>query len=415
MNLMSSQSNIFTTLDIGSSKVLCTIVQQNDSDNKLSVIGVGMASCYGVKRGQIVEIDEVVTSITKAVEEAETMSGITVEQVLVNINGYDLKSMNISEVVAITNSDHLILDDDIKRSEFVVTSKVRPKEGSQILSLIPQEYAVDGVRTNTLPLGQTGQRLETTAHIITCNSAHLKTIEQVCMRAGLSIREIRSNPELLVHAAAKRKDRDLGALIIDFGAETTGIAVVNAGKLVFTDCLPLGSNHITKDISFSLKTNIQLAEKIKLNIARASKLVGDSAAKFDLSELGLNLELSQIELDQVVFARLQELFEMIRKLLDNNDLTPILGSGAIITGGGSNLKGLEESVRDYFNLPVRNVSYDDVFLGLIDKLDTTRSAIVLGGVLWLQSQEGVAGSEKSSELFATIKQRISKLFKSIIP
>lgn len=411
---MSSQNNIFTSIDIASSKVLCVIAINDTQDGKLNIIGVGQANCYGVKRGQIVELDEVLTSITSAVEQAETMAGISVEQSIVNVNGFDVKSYNASEVVAITNSDHLILDDDLKRSEFVVTSKIRPKDGSQILSVLPQEYIVDGVKTNTVPLGQSGHRLETTAHILTVNSGHLKTIEQVCVRAGLNIIGIHSNIESLTYSCPSRKEKDMGTLIIDFGAETTNVVVMNAGKIIFSDCLPLGSNHITKDIAFSLKTNTQVAEKIKINIARASKLVGESNAKYDLSELGLNIELTQANLDQVVFARLLELFEIIRELLEKNNLITVLGSSAIITGGGSNLKGLEESVRDYFNLAVRRANFDD-FTGLTDKLELSRSAVALGQILYLQYNSGSQFETRKIELISSLKKRISKLFKSIIP
>lgn len=364
-------------------------------------------ACVGV----VVDIEETVSSITAALEEAERMSGVAIERATISVDGAHLQSLNSRGVIAVSRADHEISREDVGRVEDAA-SAIQLENNRQRLQVIPRTYIVDGQPNVVDPVGMSGVRLEVDTHIITAATPAIKNLTSAVFRAGIAINDQMISPLASSKAVLNKKQRELGVIVVDIGAETTGIAVYEEGFVSFTAVLPVGSNHITKDLVYGLRTNIDVAEKVKLKYASARKPKPKDDTKIDLQEFDIKGTIAQREIDQIVSSRLHEIFIMVAGELRKVGKDSLLAAGVVLTGGGAKMPDIADFARDILKLPVV-IGKPTGFSGLSDRINDPSYATVVG--LMLEDMDQPAIHVGINGRVEKIFGRVKGIFKSFLP
>ncbi len=373
------QEQLYIGLDIGTSKVTCVVGLMEEESDKPSIIGVGVAPTTGLRRGVIVDIDETVSSITAAVDEAERVSGIPIHRATISIDGSSVRSMNSSGVIAVSHADHEISADDVRRVEDAATAVQLPAN-HEVVQVFPRRYTIDGEPVIKDPAGMTGVRLEVESHIITAHTGALKNLHRVLDQAGIDIEGQVLVPIAAAETVLTKQQKELGVAIVDIGAGTTGVAVYQEGSVVHSGILPIGSGHITNDLAIGLRTNVDTAEHIKREYAEVTQDLAGKADIIKIPELGADQNVEKRHLDMIVTSRVAEILDMVASEIQKAGRDVLLPAGVVITGGGANLKGLVAYAKQGLKLPVV-VGKPQSFNGLADRIDDPALAAPVGLML----------------------------------
>lgn len=366
----------YVGLDIATSKVVCVVgVAQPDSPD-ISIIGFGVAPTSGLRRGVVIDIEETVSALTAALEEAERMSGTVIEQATVSVDGSQIQSLNSRGVIAVSRADKQISREDMVRAEEAAAA-LSLESNREILRVIPRSYTVDGQGNIADPYGMNGVRLEIDTHIITAAVPAMKNLGDAIHRAGISANNYVIAPLAAARSVLTKRQKELGVALLDIGAETTGIAVYEEGKVSFSGIIPVGSNHITKDIVYGLRTTIDVAEKIKLEFAGAREPQPKDTTKLDLEKIGARGTLFRHELDLIVSSRLEEICALIQTELERSGKDKMLANGMILTGGGAKLDGLPDFLEERLNVPVE-MGVHKGFTGIVDRVKDPAYSTAIG-------------------------------------
>jgi cell division protein FtsA len=346
-----SNSDIIVSLDIGTSKVRAIIGEvQNGTIN---IIGVGSADSEGIRKGAIVDIDQTVQSIRNAVDHAERMVGIQISDVYVGIQGNHIALQTNHGVVAVSNEDREIGEEDIERVLAAAKVVALPPE-REIIGLMPKQYLVDGLDGISDPRGMIGVRLEVEATVITGAKTAIHNLMRCVEKADLHISGVILMSLASGQMALTKDEKNMGTVLVDVGAGACTIAVFEQGNLSATTTLPVGGEYVTNDISYGLRTQTEQAEKIKLKFGCA--LVDDAAddQKFKVLRMGSNVEkeFSQVDLANIIEPRMQEIFHLVREEVRRLGFGDKV-NGYVLTGGSVSMPGvlalaqseLESSVR----------------------------------------------------------------------
>lgn len=403
----------YVGLDIGTSKVVCVVgLHQQDSPTP-SIIGLGVAPTSGLRRGVVVDVEETVSSITAALEEAERMSGIAIERATISVDGSHIKSLNSKGVVAVSKADREITKEELVRAEQAATA-IQLEANRQILQVIPKSYSVDGQSGIVDPVGMNGIRLEANMHIITGSTPAIKNLDNAVFRSGVQI-----NDQLIVPLAAARtvltkKQMELGVALLHIGSETTGLVIYHEGRLIYSSILPLGSANITKDLVYGLKTSIEVAEKIKIKYGTAKKPNPRNSKIINLEAVNGKGSIDQLDIDKIIYARCNEIFAMVAKEIEKVDSKKQLAAGVVITGGGANMNGIADLLKEYVGLPT-TIGSSQKYTGVSEKITDPSYAAAIG--LMLHDME-IPRAKKHSNLngiFGKITNTIRQTVKKILP
>lgn len=406
------QEQLYIGLDIGTSKVTCVVGLMEEDSDKPSIIGIGVAPTTGLRRGVIVDIDETVSSITAAVDEAERVSGIPIHRATISIDGASVRSMNSSGVIAVSHADHEITAEDVHRVEDAATAVQLPAN-HEIVQVFPRRYTVDGEAVIKDPAGMTGVRLEVESHIVTAHTGALKNLHRVLDQAGVDIEGQVLVPLAAAETVLTRQQRELGVAVVDIGAGTTGVAVFQEGSIVYSGILPIGSGHITNDLAIGLRTNVDTAEQIKLEHAEVTEGISAKADIIKIPELGADQNVEKRHLDMIVTARVAEILDMVAVEIRKAGRDIMLPAGVVITGGGANLKGLVPYAKQALKLPV-SVGKPKDFNGLVDRIDDPAFAAPIGLMLSNMQYGGVVrhkrrgGGGNSGSGFGKIRDTLKR-------
>lgn len=370
----------FVGLDIGSSNVICVVGLHQTDLATPSIIGIGRSKVDGIKRGVVSDVEETVSAITAALEEAERMSGVAIDRASINIDGSHLQSINTNGVVAVARADHQIGAEDLARVEDVA-SGVSLEANRQIVSVIPKSYSVDDQHGVEDPMGISGTKLELEAHIITASTPAIKNLQNAIFRSGITIDQQVPTPIAAARALLDKNKKEHGVAVINLGAETTGIAVYQKGVISYTSILPLGSANITKDLVYGLRITPEVAEKLKIEHSTASKPRSKTNKKISLEQYGAAGNVYQIDIDTIVSSRLEEIFAMVADELQKAVKTPSsLGAGIIITGGGANMPEISNYARNILAAPVQ-LGRPTGYSGISEKISDPSFSPVIGLML----------------------------------
>jgi cell division protein FtsA len=368
----------FVGLDIGTSAVRCVVGMFDPNGSSMpSIIGHGSAPNQGMRRGTVVHVDDVAEAIVHAVTEAERISGIPIKHATVNVNGAHVEGLNSQGVIAISAANREITAEDRLRVEEAATIVNLPPN-REIVQFFAKNYSLDGQRNIKDPVGMHGVRLEVDAHIVTAATPNLRNQDMALEKAEISPTHHTVSSLAAAEAVLTRPQREAGTALLDIGAGTTNLIVFEDGEVQHVAVLPIGGQHITNDLAIGLKTDLEIAEEVKVQHANlspdAKKMnvmvkVGDKSQNFQFEEISMIIE-----------ARVEELLEYVNKELQKIKRARKLPGGVVLTGGTARLPGIADFARDKLQLAARVAKLENIG-GLVDTVEDQRFTVVVGLML----------------------------------
>ena len=336
-------------LDLGTA--FTTIVVVDVDDERLSVVGVGRVPTVGLRKGGVINIDAAASSIAKATQQAQTISGRKIDSVVATVSGMHVKGFNSHGVVPVKNKT--VTQRDVERVLEAARAVAIPGD-REIIHILPQEYIVDDQDGIVEPRGMSGIRLESRAHIVTSMITSAQNIVKSARLAGLSVSSVVASPVAASQAVLTKEERELGALVLDLGAGTTSLTVVHGGAIRHTAVLAVGGSYVTGDIAAGLRTPLLSAEELKLKygIARPTMCSRDETIEVPLVGGGSRIVYRSL-LGTIIEPRVQEIIQLADRELKRSGFQRQLAAGVVISGGGANLRGITEVVSNVFQMPAK--------------------------------------------------------------
>ncbi|RXI98096.1 cell division protein FtsA [Anaerobacillus alkaliphilus] len=362
----------YVSLDIGTSNV--RVIIGDIANGSLNIIGVGNSKAEGIKKGSIVDIDETVRSIKRAVEQAERMIGMSIENVIVGVSGNHIQLQPCHGVVAVSSPDREIGEEDIRRVIDAAQVFSLPPE-REIIDVIPKQFIVDGLDEITDPRGMIGVRLEMEGTIITGSKTILHNLLRCVERAGLNIADICLQPLAAGSVAVSRDEKGLGVALVDIGGGSMSVSIFEQGTLQTTTVIPVGGDHITNDIAIGLRVSTEEAERVKVKYGHAHIELASKDETFKVSKIGSELkeEFSQYELSYIIEPRIAEMLQLIENEVYRLGYGDLPG-GFVLTGGTVKIPGLLELAREILQNNVR-VAIPD-YIGVREPQFTTGVGLI---------------------------------------
>lgn len=408
--------SIIVGLDVGSTKVAVCVGQFQE--DILNIIGVGTAPNSGFRKGVVSDLEETISAISAALEEAERMSGIPITSAYASIDGTHISSTTSKGVIAVSRADGEISEADTERALEAARAVALPPN-REIIHVLPRHFVIDGQEGVKDPIGMTGIRLEVEALVIGGSSSAIKNLSKCVYQAGLEVNGLVFSPLATSRALLSKRQKENGVILIDLGAGTTSYVVYEEGEVLRTNVLPLGSTHVTNDIAIGLRTNLELAEKIKLMYGAANPQAVRESEKIDLSELDEqeNQRVARRYVAEIIEARLNEIFGMVRDDLIKIDRDGRLPAGAVLTGGGSKLEGLVNYTKEALRLPVQIGNPLLEISGLVDKLDDPSYSTCIGLMIWgiFESAPKFASGHNEMKQFGNLMDKARGFLKQFMP
>lgn len=407
---MSKKEKIITGIDVGSVNTKIVVAQEN-GDEKLHIIGGAERPSAGVAKGVISSIEDVVSSISSALEKAERMTGMPIEQAYVGISGKDIMSQESQGVIAVAKADNEIREDDVERA-LIAAQTVATPPNYEIIHVIPRSFKVDNQEMIKDPVGMTGVRLEVEAQIIEGPAAQIKNLTRCIHRTGVDIDDLVFGILATAEAVLSSRQKELGVGVVNIGGSTTSIAVFEEGDVLRAQVLPVGANHITNDIAIGLRTSIELAEQVKLEYGMVMPKEVKAKDEINLEELdeGEEGSISKKELYMIIEARVEEIFSMVDEVLKDIDRSGKLPSGVVLTGGGAKLPGMVDMAKKVFRLPA-SLGLPKEVETVIDKVNDLSYTTAIGLALWGKQMQGVESHRRSDGkgLFSKLRELVGRL------
>jgi len=377
---LSKKDKYIVGLDIGSTKTCVLIAEVVDEQVKF--LALGAAESKGLRKGLIVNLDSTVSSIRRAVEEAESVSGVPVESALIGVAGGHVRGVNSRGGITLGNRPRDIERDDVKRAIDAARNVTLP-EDREVLHVLPHEFIVDahdGIRD---AIGMVGQHLEANVHIVTSSIIATQNLVTAANRAGILISDTVLEPLASSEACLTQDERDLGCCLLDIGGGTTEIIVYGGGVIRHTSAVAIGGDHFTNDLAVGLRTPIPEAERIKRHHGCAAAALLREDASIEIASVGDRppRTIFSRSLTEIIEPRAQELIALIRDDLQRAGLLKQIPAGFIFSGGGARLNGLDEMTEQLFHLPVR-VAEPKGILDLPEQVAQPEYATAIGLVLY---------------------------------
>ena len=400
--LMEEKARYAIGVDVGTSTTRA-VMGKIGHDGKISVVGYGEVPSEGLRRGIVKELMSPPRVIDTCLRAVEGMSGIEVNDATVNVNGSHIGSTKVDGMIAVGVADHEIDNDDINRiSDAAIAGKIPANR--EILSLVPYEYILDGQGGIREPFGMHGARLELRANVISALTPDCENVRKVCDAGNLRARALEPSVLAAARSVITNAQKENGVGILDMGSATTGVAVFDEGELQFTGVVPIGSNDITNDLATVLKTVPEIAEEIKVRFATAK--FGSSDKDIVIKRGREEHRFDRKEVDEVVEARLEEIFEGVRKLLKHAGYDKRLPEGLVLVGGGSKLRDIEVYARDQVELAVRLAKPENV-LGVSEEIMRPEYATAIG-LMYADAEYQESDAAQGVDIYSSSKKPKSK-------
>lgn len=403
---MGKREELVVGLDLGTTKI-CAVVGEVTSEG-IDIVGVGTFPSAGLRGGVVVNIDQTVQAIRKAVEEAELMAGCEITSVYAGVAGTHVQSLNSHGVIAIKSRE--VNQADIDRVLDAAKTVALPYD-RQILHVLPQQYIVDDQEGIQNPIGMSGVRLEAKVHIITGAVSAVQNIVKCCGRAGLHVQDIVLESLASSESVLDADEKQLGVALVDLGGGTSDVAVFLDHAIRYSCVVGLGGNHITSDISVGLRTSMEEAEKIKRKYGCALAEWVNPGDVIEVGSVGGQKprQLAQSVLAQIIEARVEEMLKIVNWELMRSGYVESLHAGIVLTGGVALLPGIREVAERVFEIPVRiGVPYQ--FGGLGDVVKNPIYATATGLLLY-GKDHGVKAPIEEPSLFRKVFDSMKRWFK----
>lgn len=402
---------IITALDVGSFTIKLLSVVQEPESQQLRVLSQKEIPSSGMRKGVVVEPEEVSQKISELVKNVKNEIGQKIDSVFVNVAGSHLFTVPAHGEIAVSRADQKISPEDIERVLAAAQTFSLPLN-KEIIEVFPKEFIIDGQKGIKEAVGLKAVKLEVEILAVGAFSPYLKNLTQALLEADLSINDILPSPLASAKAVLSSKEKELGVAVLDIGSGTSDLAVFEEQNLLHLATLPIGSGHITNDIAVGLKVDIELAEKIKKELGTLSVPKIKSASKIHKIELGESqpvLSFSQKALVKIIEERVSEILEEAQKELKNIGKHRQLPAGIVLCGGGAKLPGIVELAKRKLNLPVK---IGKPFSNLREAEEESPSWAVAAGLIWHALE--INQTEESS-LKTKLLHKLKKIFRLFIP
>lgn len=404
------ERNVIVGLDIGTSKVAAIVGEVNES-GEVEVIGIGSTPSRGLKKGVVINLETTVSSIQRAVEEAELMAGCEIGSVYAGIAGSHIKSLNSHGIVAIKNKE--VSQYDIDRVIDSARAVAIPAD-QKILHILPQEFVIDMQEGIKEPIGMSGIRLEAKVHMVTGSVSAAQNIIKCIRRCELGVDDIVLEQLASCGSVLTEDEKELGVCLIDIGGGTTDIAIFSHGAIKHTAVIPIAGDQVTNDIAVALRTPTKNAEEIKCTYACALTQLADADETIEVASIGDRppRNISKQTLAEIIEPRYEELMLLVQAELRRSGYEGLITAGIILTGGSSKVTGLVELAEEIFHMPVR-IGIPQHVSGLTDVVENPVHATGVGLLLYgrdhlLSGEHHVA--EAGEGLIARMKSWFQKNF-----
>lgn len=396
------KDKIICGIDVGSSKI-ATLIASVDENGKINLIGVSSTTSKGVRKNQVVDIEEAVAAITESVEAAERMAGYSISSSFVSLGGPQIESVNQHAVVAVSEPEGEIKEGDIQRVNDAARAIPLPSS-REILHVIPRTFIVDGQEGIKDPIGMTGVRLETETHIITGSTTSMRNLVKCVSEVGIDVIELVFSGIASSIAVLTDTEKELGVVLVDIGGETTDVVIFIDGSVAYSSVVPIGARHITSDMAVGLRISLESAEKIKVSLGKVNKEPAlaqnfqqehEKTKKkedefLDIRSLNLTEDVQKISkkavVDGIIRPRLQEIFKYVGKELKKSGFGTQIPSGLVICGGGAQTVGVLDQAKYVLGFPAR-LGQIDGLSGMVDEIDSPSFASAAGLILYGATQD----------------------------
>lgn len=320
-------------MDIGTNWIRLVVCEQKNGDSVPQVLALVKRQSKGLRRGYVINLEETTQSIREALDDAERIVRSRIRKVIVGVGGLSLGSKTAEGGVVASRPDSEITESDLGRAVEASEAALTDMANKQILHRIPLSFKLDGEKVLGRPEGLRGSKLEVKTLFITGGTQHLRDMVRAAEEAGLIVEDLVASPFAASLAVMTKVQKMAGCVLVNIGSQTTSIAVFEEGLPLSIQVFAIGSTDITNDIALGFKIPIEEAEKVK---------------KGEGEPVG-----TKKKLDEIIEARLSDIFEFIEMHLKKIKRSGLLPAGLIITGGGASIANIEELAKDYFRLPAK--------------------------------------------------------------
>ena len=402
-----NKRNILTAIDVGTTKI-GTIIADMSEGNGARIIGVGITPSKGLHKGLVVNINEARETIRESVKKAEQASGFKVDSAFIGVTGRHVSSINNRGVVAITRDDRLVRHDDLKRVLQSARSIKVPND-RKLIHVIPRGYAVDGQAGIKNPVGMHGFRLDVETHIITAAVTSIQNLIKCIRGIGVEIEDLILEPLASSEAVLTEDEKQVGIILADIGGGTTDVAVFKDGSIWHTAIIPVAGYQMTRDVAIGLGLPFDVAEEMKKRYGSVMPVYESKQETVSpISEDGHGV--SYQDLCDIIRARVEEVIRLILLEMPRSEYESFVPGGLVLTGGSSNLSGIEAMGRDILQLPVR-VGVPTNMYGIADTLRDPAYATSVGLLLWGAKNKGLQTWKTRRFGIRNFMSRIRNLFR----
>jgi len=409
-----SRDSIICGLDVGTSNIRAVVAQKRAGQEKPQVLGVGSVSSFGLRKGIVVDVEETVKGIKKALDEAEKASGVMINRAFVNIGGNHITCRLSKGVVAVSRADGEISEEDSARA-IKAAEAVSIPQNREIIHTIPRFFTVDEEKFIKDPVGMTGVRLEADAILIEGSTPFIKNLQKCLHEAEIDIEDLVLSPLAASRSVLTKRQKELGVLVLDLGGGTSGLTIFEEGDIIHTSILPIGGSHITNDLAIGLRTSVDVAERVKLEYGSALPDEINKKEVIDLSKLegeeGAN---SRKYVAEIMHARLNEIFDLANKELKRIDRQGLLPAGLILVGGGAKIPGIIDLAKSELKLPAQ-IGFPANVDGVLNRIDDPSFATAVGLVLWGMDEVGKDFGPRRTFSFGSPMSKFQKWLKAFLP
>lgn len=407
-----SRSLPITAIDLGTDKCATLIALVEEGTRSLRVVGSAVVASRGMRKSTIVDLEQVLETMTESLDAAERMAGFDVKSAYVSITGAHVSSLNSKGVVAVASPNQEITSEDVQRVIEAARAISLPADREPI-HIIPRDFKVDSQEGIKDPVGMTGVRLESEAHIITCMTTAMKNIEKCLHDVGINLDGFVFSGLAASEVVLSETEKELGVVCMDIGAGSTSICAYVDGALTLSAALPIGARHITQDIALGCRISLDAAEKIKLALAsdefvHLTPYPGESKEDFqrrrkkadvlDISQLGIDEKTEMLSkktlIEGIMVPRMKEICTMVGQHLTSHNLLDKVPAGLVLTGGGADTVGITEVAKRVLNLPAR-IGKPIELQGLITDIQKPSYATCIG-LLEYGRRQGVTKAPRPS-------------------
>jgi len=421
------KNQIIAGIDIGSSKIASIVGIISSEEKEIRVIGFNTTASKGVRKGLIVDIDQVTASVEESIEKAERMAGHKVNSCLVSVGGPHISSLNSHGIVAVAHPDGEIINEDVNRA-IEAARAISLSNTKQIIEVSPRDFIVNGQSGIKNPIGMSGVRLEVDTHIITASQTNLKNIDRCLSELGLQNNGFIFAGLASAEACLTDTEKELGVALIDIGGGKIDLAIYVEGSLAYSSSIALGARHITNDIAVGLRVSLDSAEKIKLFLSKnieEKNLKSKNNSSLNLADLNLPESVNEVSLktltDGIIAPRLEEIYKLIFDEIDKSGFANLIPSGLVVTGGGALTIGILETGRRIIGLPIR-LGIPQGLTGLVDEVMHPPFSTCIGLLLYSKNstQENEPEWKNFNKILKDISfdnsfSKIKSFFKQFIP